>query len=66
MTPTQARQITLKEIIDYCKAKQESEYVGDSFFEDGILKQHLDPEFHALQDVINKCNELMNSISIAA
>lgn len=29
-------------------------------------RQDIDSKYHALQDVIDKCNELMNSISVAA
>lgn len=65
MTPTEARQWTLKEIIDFCTECQ-AQYVGEPYEENGEEKQDIHPNYFALQDVIDKCEGLMNSISVAA
>lgn len=75
MTPTAARQITLKEIIDFC----ETEMIKHRSMEDTVInerlpngnlkveeREYLQPEYHAFKSVKDKCNELMNSISVAA
>lgn len=75
MTAIQARQYTLKEISDFCdtemaKHKTLEPTVINEHLPNGNLKvedrEYLQPEYHAFNAVKDKCNELMNSISVAA
>lgn len=75
MTPTEARQITLKEIIDFCESEKEKyrsieHTVINEQLPNGNYKvearEYLLPEYHAFNSVKEKCTELMNSISAAA
>lgn len=62
MTPQEARAWTLKEVSDFAK-KEQIYYEGEVYEIHGEKRQDISPEYHALQSIIDFCEQQLKKIS---